>query len=386
MENTMHRTLIGIICISLLALASIGGFIFIKTAPTAEKKSPPKMAALVETLALEATNETVMLELTGTVVPNEDVMLRARVGGEIVSTAPEFVEGGLFKKGEPILSIDPVDFELALIRARSALETARFNYKLELGRQDVAQREWELLKSNDATDMEKELALRIPHIAASKAALEAAEASVKKAELDLERTQIHSPFNAIVLSANVNAGSQAAVQDVLAKIAGTDSYWIIVSIPVDRLSWVSIPGSQAKVVSASGAERTGRVIKLLGDLEEQGRMARLLLQVDDPLCLKPENTGKKPLLLDEYVRTEIKGRELQNVYSIPRKALHENKLIWIAEDGKLDIREVEVLWRDARQALVRDGLADGELLIVSDLTTPIQDMDVNTGIKSAQQE
>ncbi|MCF7863957.1 MAG: efflux RND transporter periplasmic adaptor subunit [Kiritimatiellales bacterium] len=383
----MRKTTVALICLGLLAIAIGCMAIMIKTAPTAEKKSPPKMAALVDVLSLNAADETVVLHLTGTVVPNEEVMLRARVGGEVVSTAPEFLEGGLFKKGDPILEIDPADYKLALAAAASALETARFNYKLELGRQDVAKREWALLKTDDATEMERELALRIPHLAASKAALEAAEATVEKTRLDLARTDIRAPFNAVVLGANVNEGSQASQQDVLAHLAGTDAYWVIVSIPVDRLGWVAIPGSKAKLVSTSDAVREGRVIKLFGDLEEKGRMARLLVEVEDPLCLKPENKGGKPLLLGEYVRVEIDGRTLRNVYSIPRKALHGNTQIWIATpDNTLDIREVDVLWRDAQQVLIHDGLSADEQLIVSDLTAPIQGMDVNTGTTPSNKE
>jgi RND family efflux transporter MFP subunit len=382
----MRKTLTAFICLVLLAGAIFGAVAFVKTAPEAEKMRPPKMAALVETQPLEQTDETVVLQLTGTVMPAEEIMLRARVGGEIVSMAPDFIEGGLIGKGAEILKIDPVDYELALATAQSALETARFNHKLELGRSDVAKREWELLKSDSATEMEKELALRIPHLAASKAALEAAEARLEKADLDLSRTELRAPFNAVVLSRNVNVGSQASQQDVLAKLAGTDAYWILVSVPVDRLGWILVPGSRAMIISGSGAKREGRVIKLLGDLEEKGRMARILVEVNDPLCLQPENKAGNPLLLGEYVQTEIDGSELTGVYSIPRKALRENKQIWIADGGKLDIREVEVLWRDAQRALIRDGIANGETLIVTDLITPIHGMDVNTGMKPSKQE
>jgi RND family efflux transporter MFP subunit len=379
----MRKSIIATICIILLAGALIANIIIVKTAPKAEKKRPPKTAALVETQLLEASNETVLLELTGTVIPAEEVMLRAQVSGEIISMNPDFIEGGMLAKDEELLTIDPIDYELTLAAAKSAMVKAQFDLKLEMGRQDVAKREWELLKTDDASETEKELALRIPHLAASKAALEAAEASLEKAGINLARTRIHAPFNAVVLDRNVNIGSQASLQDVLAKIVGTDAYWVVVSIPLDRLRWVAIPGSTAKVVSNGGAIREGRVIKLLGDLEEKGRMARLLVEVEDPLCLAPANAGKKPLLLGEYVRTEIRGSELEGVYAIPRNALHEDKFIWVAADGKLDIREVEVLWRDANQTLVRDGIANGEQLIVSDLTTPIQGMDVNTGSKPA---
>jgi hypothetical protein len=106
-------------------------------------------------------------------------------------------------------------------------------------------------------------------------------------------------------------------------------------------------------------------------------MARLLIEVPDPLCRKPENGAAQSLLIGEYVQAAISGRKLEQVYRIPRAALHENRHIWIATaDGTLDIRTVDVLWKDAGQALVRDGITDGDMLIVSDLTTPIQGMPV----------
>jgi len=373
----MRKLVILLICTALVAGALIIAGILIFTAPKAEKKPPPKTAALVKSMPLTNGNETVLLELTGTVVPAEEIVLRSRVSGEVVAISDHFIEGGFLKKDEEAVKIDPIDYELALSTAHSELETARFNYKLELGRQDVAKREWELLKTDDATEQEKELALRVPHLAASQAALEAAQASLENAKLDLERTSVHAPFNAVVVARNVNIGSQASTQDPLATLAGTDAYWVVVSVPVDRLAWINIPGSTARVLSFSGAQREGRVIKLLADLEEKGRMARILIEVKDPLCLQPENAAQNQLLIGEYVRTEIRGRELENVYSIPRKALHNNREVWIATDeDTLDIRAVEVLWRDGQRILIRDGMENGEQLIVSDLTAPMQGMAV----------
>ena len=89
-------------------------------------------------------------------------------------------------------------------------------------------------------------------------------------------------------------GSQAMPQSDLGTLVGTDAYWVKVSIPVDRLQWVSVPGSPATIISNGGTARKGRVIKLLGDLEEKGRMARLLVEVRDPLALRPGNEGTKP--------------------------------------------------------------------------------------------
>jgi RND family efflux transporter MFP subunit len=381
----MRKKNIVILCSALVLMAVAINILIVKTAPRAERKRPPKTAPLVETQRLEATDHTVVLQLTGTVVPAEETVVRARVSGEVVSIAPDFVEGGLIAKGSDILRIDPTDYELALANAQSALETARFNYKLELGRQDIARREWELLETDEANEQERELALRIPHLAASKAALKAAEARLKQARLDLQRTHIRVPFNAVVLERMANLGTLASPQNNLARLAGTDAYWVQVSIPVDRIGWVDIPGSPATVHSSSEAKYQGRVIKLLGDLEEKGRMARLLLEVQDPLGLTPVNAGKKPLLLGEYVRAEISGRKLDKVFTIPRQALRENSCLWIARpDGKLDIRKIKVLWRNAHNVVIQNGITDGELLIISDLTTPIDGMDINTGARKSE--
>lgn len=368
----MSKTLKTVVSVSLVVIAVVIAVVLVKTAPEAEKKRPPKMAPLVETVPLKAKDHTVRVKLTGTIVPAEEIRLRARVSGEVVSIAPGFIDGGLLEKGAEAVRIDPIDYELALAAAKSTLETARFSYKQELGRQDVARREWEMLKAGDATEFEEELALRKPNLAASKAALEAAEAAVEKAELDLSRTRVSAPFNAIVLERNVNVGSQVSLQDVLASLVGTDAYWVQVSIPVDRLGWVKVPGSKVTVQSNSGAVREGTVIKLLADLEKRGRMARLLIEIKNPLA------GELPILLGEYVHVDIAGRELKNVYAVPRSALREGSLVWIADaESKLEIRSVEVLWRDEQQVILRDRFADGDRLIVSDLNFAINGMDVS---------
>jgi hypothetical protein len=72
---------------------------------------------------------------------------------------------------------------------------------------------------------------------------------------------------------------------------------------------------------------------------------------------------------------EIEGRQLKNVYRIPSTALRDNTRIWlVSNDGKLEIRKVETLWRDAQTVLLADGLQPGEQLIVSDLSKPVNGM------------
>jgi hypothetical protein len=150
---------------------------------------------------------------------------------------------------------------------------------------------------------------------------------------------------------------------------------------VDRLNWIMIPhnseeaGAKVRISYRNGFELNGTIIKLLGELGAEGRMARVLVEIKDPLGLNSIEKSRPPLLIGEYVRLEIEGRKLNNVYRLPRTALRDNTRIWlVSKDGKLEIRNVETLWRDAQTVLLTDGLQPGEQLIVSDLSKPVDGM------------
>jgi RND family efflux transporter MFP subunit len=291
--------------------------------------------------------------------------------------------------GDEVLRIDPVDYELAVRQKQSKVANSVYGMKLEQGYQDVAKREWELLGGKeDAKASDVELALRKPHLRKARADLGAAEAELAQARLNLARTRIHAPFNAVVRSRNVAIGSQVSTQDTVGELVGTDAYWIQASVPVDRLSWIAVPrrsGEAGAVVSIryGGGRwtRDGQVIKLLSDLEPGGRMARILIEVDDPLDLAANapstQTHRPPLLIGEYVLMDIQGPEVADVFRIPRTALRDDDHVWIAgPGGTLSIRKVSPVWRGSETVLVADGLAEGDRLVVSELPAPVEGMPV----------
>jgi hypothetical protein len=106
-------------------------------------------------------------------------------------------------------------------------------------------------------------------------------------------------------------------------------------------------------------------------------MARLLIEVDDPLDLRIKKKKRPMLLLGEYVRVLIEGEELHDVYRIPRSALHNDSEVWIVdEESRLAIRPVETIWRDEDSVLLQDGFKQGERLVVSGLAAPVAGMAV----------
>ncbi len=378
------KRMLRILLALLIVGAGIAGAAYLKqTAPTTKKRPPAEWVPVVKTEPLESTTYRVAVSAMGTVVPARQVVLRSRVSGQVESIHPEFTEGGFLKKGDLVLQLDDADYRLALARAKANLVDARYALKLELGRQEVAKKEWSLLNSGKKSDpADSELALRVPHLDKATADVAAAEAGVKEAALDLERTRITAPFNAMVRSRSVDVGSQVSPQDALAELVGTDAYRIQASIPVGRLDWIRIPeksdgsGSPATVYDKDGHTMEGRVVRLMGDLESEGRMARVLVEVADPLRRQAGKEGP-PLLIGEYVKVRIEGRVLKDVFVIPRTALRDGEAIWLAgDDDTLQIRRVQTLWRDADTVVVKDGLKDGDALVVTDLPAPVAGMKI----------
>ena len=146
------------------------------------------------------------------------------------------------------------------------------------------------------------------------------------------------------------------------------------------------PGSTATVISGSGKNANaikGEVIRLLPGLEEDGRMARVLIQIKDPLNLQGD-PQRKPLLLGSYVNVSIDAGELTDSYAIPRSAFRDDAKLWVlGENGALDIREVAPVWRDENTIYLQDGLKPGEQVVLTTLSAPVAGMKLQAANTSA---
>ena len=91
-----------VICILLLFFSYLAFTIIVKTAPKAESKRPEKQALLVDSFLSEISSEIVTLDLAGSVIPDQEISLKSRINGEIITVSENFIRGGIIKKGELI--------------------------------------------------------------------------------------------------------------------------------------------------------------------------------------------------------------------------------------------------------------------------------------------
>ncbi|HKJ47595.1 MAG TPA: HlyD family efflux transporter periplasmic adaptor subunit, partial [Christiangramia sp.] len=235
----MSKKRVLIICgVILLAAIVITSIIFL-TEPTASSEGATKqMAMLVKVEPAVKGDFKPVIIATGTVQPVEDVNLSALVGGEVMRRDASFIPGGFVKKGEVLLQIDPSDYRNTLELRKSNLQQAETDLDVEMGRQEVAEQDLELLGIDSLSANQKSLVLRKPQLNSVKANLKSAEASVQQAQLNLSRTTIKAPFDAHILSQNVTIGSQVSPGDNLGRLVGTDFYWINLTVPVNKIKWL----------------------------------------------------------------------------------------------------------------------------------------------------
>jgi multidrug resistance efflux pump len=103
----------------------------------------------------------------GNIIPSQSVNLTSRISGMVIEIGDNFIEGGLLKKGEKIVQLDPTDFHLIVQQKQSDLAQAEFNLKLEHGQQTIARLEFQLLGGGQLSEQEQELVLRKPHLKAA---------------------------------------------------------------------------------------------------------------------------------------------------------------------------------------------------------------------------
>jgi RND family efflux transporter MFP subunit len=369
----------------IIILAVVFSWVIFNTEPEAKREGATKKTPmLVEIKPLEVGDYTPYIEAMGTVIPSRKIQLQSRVSGEAVEIAENFVPGRILQQNQIVIQLDPIDYQNQLQQRQSELAQSESDLQLEMGEQIAAQREYQRL-GRKVNDTQKSLILREPQLANVNARVAAAKTALEQVKLDLGRTQIKSPFDAQILNTYVNLGSQVGTGDVLAEIVGVDAYWVEATLPVNLLSWLesntNISEDRATVQFApikiqdrlaweDQSFREGRLISVMGQVDGETRMARVLIEVTDPLGLKDKSLPA--LTLGAFVSNHIPIKKLTNVARIERKLLRKNDTLWLMQNQKLTIKSLDVIFRDSEFVYVREGVSAGDQIVTTDLSRVIE--------------
>jgi RND family efflux transporter MFP subunit len=356
--------------------------------PVVERKVPSTPPPLVRVMEVERGDMTLSVEAQGTVLPRTASTLVAEVPGRVTWASPKLVNGGFFEDGDELLKLDATDYEQALAQARAEVARAEVQLARQQADAEIARSEWSRLGEGKATP----LALRELQVTEARSALDAAKAAESRAVRDLRRTVVRAPYAGRVREESVDVGQFLPRGATIARIYAVDYAEVRLPLPDEDLAFIELPLSYRGesgdddgppvTLSSRFAGRThswsGRLVRTEGEIDSRTRMVYTVARVRDPYGL-PEGEEKPPLAVGMFVDAEIQGVTAESVAVIPRAALRDGETVLVVdEDSRLRFRRIDVLRRTDRQAIVRAGLDDGELVCLTPLDTVVNGMEVRT--------
>jgi len=372
-----------IIPLSILLVAIIVVMLLAAAKPVPQPQMPrTEQAPKIPVQVADPQPRQIQVYAQGTVQPKTEITLTAEVSGQVVAVSENFVDGGFFEQGEPLLQLDDRDYRIAVTQARSRVAEAEKTLAMESGQARQAKREWRDLGNTEGNA----LFLREPQLKAAKAALAAAEADLQQALINLERTSIRAPFAGRVrqtevdLGQYVSAGTQvAAIFDIGAaeiRLPLTADQTALLQLPLQPNQQVRLPVTLSAWVGGEQATWQGWLLRTEASIDTRSRVLYGIVEVSEPLAYQP------PMVTGLFVQAEIAGKTFQNVLSVPRSALYEkNRLLVLDDQQQLQIVTVQVLQFSGEQALVT-GIEQGKQVLLERPGYVIEGMSIEPVISS----
>ncbi len=352
-------------------------------APKPAKKAIEVKAPLVDVIELSRQSVSFSITSQGTVLPRTETNLISEVSGNVISVSEKFKVGGFFRKGEELLHIDDITYQVALMKAEAQLENAIADLEQEQARRKQAHDEWRL--SGKSFDEAPALALRTPQLKQAQAMVKTAEAGLKEATIKLERTSIIAPYDAMLKHKRVDIGQYVSTGSAIADTFAVDYAEIRLPIKQRDVDFLNLPkinnpeqtGSDVKLFYELNGKQlswTSKLTRYEGVVDMSSRVHYVVAQFDDPYGIVEESKVNE-LRIGTFVNAQITGKTVDDVIAIPRSAVHgANTLYLVDGENKLRITQVSVLRADIDSLYSLDILPDNHRLILTNIATPVEGM------------
>lgn len=375
----------------------------IATRPEVALSPPAEATPLVRVVAAEPVQWRFIVRSQGTVQPRNESELVPQVAGEVEWVSPALASGAFFQAGDPLVRIEPADYRVALATSRAALARAESEFRrarTEIERQRTL-REKGVASQTRIDDAENAFTI-------TEAALLEARARLERSERDLVRTELRAPFEGRVRSERVDVGQFVNRGESIATLYSVDYAEVSLPVPDRELRFVDVPRTPRQFRSDTGADETaspnrngpevelraefggrtevwrGRVVRTAGEIDPQTRMVQVVARVRDPYGLHAD-TDPVPLAVGLFVEASIFGRTAEDVFVVPREAIHSSnpmdpaashEVHVVDSEDRLRIRPVQLLRSEAEFAVIDQGLAAGDRVSVSALRAVVDGMRV----------
>ena len=414
---------------AVILVAIIIAMVMVILRPEAERRVIEEAGRLVEVFGAKAEKVQMYIEAYGTVEPREALKLVAEVRGQIVEISSSFKEGAFVKKGTRLIQIDPRTYKLEVQRRKVQIKQAEAEIKrlqqevlnlqarIKIAKSDVSLAEGEYFRLKKLIDrkviaqstvdkaeqqylaslqrlqtLENQLALTGPQKEQLLAQRDLTKVLLQEARLDLERSGIIALFDGWVLEKTVEVGQHVNVGQNMGRIYSAGDLDIEVRIPVKDFKWFPADLNRAAAVEADiifetdGAQQTwnGRVSRIKAEMDDRTRTLPMVVEVDEASG-PAENQGSLRLRPGMFVRVKIKGKAVDQAFVLPRHVVYPGDIVYTVEDNRLKIKPVNILRAYKDSVIVRQGLAEGDQIIKTPLSSATDGMLVRVKTEDRRQ-
>jgi len=346
----------------------------------------------------------------------------AQVSARIIDVHDNIKNGAYVKKGDILVTLDPVDSELNLAQAQvklTELEVSEKNTKASLDIEQrnlvLAEKEFKRLKSlstkgttskSSADAAERSMLSTRSLVQNYKNSLaliptqkKLQQSQIAQAQRDLDNTVITAPFDMSISEAGIEPNQYVSKGQQLFVGNSIDSVEIITYVALSELKNLffqrddistnieSLVGQLSSIAQFTptvyldmGNEQKAtwdaKFIRFSDTIDSQTRTMGIVVAVENPLQ-KVIPGVRPPLSKGMFVEVAIAGKEQQNIIAIPRSSIHKEHVYLINNDNRLAIQKISVLYNQGDQTIIKQGLKPDDRIVLSDLIPAIDGMLLN---------
>ena len=358
-----------------------------------DEASPEIVPVAVRVMEVRSEPTKLFVKSQGKVQAARTVNLSTPVAGTVAWISPKLEAGGYVAEDEPLLRLDSSDYEIALARSEAALRQVIAE---ELHARAEYERLRELGERRLASESQLQNAERLASVSAAR--VNEIETQLRQARVDLERTEVRAPFDAIVQSRRVELGQYANRAQNIAVMYGADEVEVRLPLAIRQLGYLDVPldfrgefergvAPAVRLEGLYGGRRHvwfGRMVRTEATIDPDSNTVQSIVRVTQPREVENRQADKQqdamntiPLPIGLFVEASIGGREIDDIIALPRAVIRNNNQVLVVDaENKMYYREVDIFRFEEERVLISGGLTPGEIVCVSPIQAVLDGMTV----------
>ena len=372
MNKATRKNLISVLITILILAFGLAMFQYMskQKKSTLGGKIDKKERRIVKTSTFTSAQIPNIIEIDGRLRAQERVNITSRVQGIMLPSPRSIRVGKYFKKGDLLYSIDNKEASYNLKAQKSSLVTLitqmmpdiKFDYPQSFDK-------WQKYLTN--FDINKPISALPKHDSNQEKYfidgrnLHSQYFQIKSLETNLAEYNIYAPFSGVITAANIFPGSLISPGQILCSMINTNQYEIASPVRLEELKYIKI--GQKVTLSSDGLDQTW-----------YGQIQRIGTQIDEstqniPLYISVSGKGLKDGM---FLKGEISGKEIENVFELPKSIFITPNSIYTVIDSTLQIKEITSVKRSDDNVIVT-GISATDKVVVSSLAGLFSGQKVN---------